>query len=241
MLCSKTIKIPISLFFPCYNEAGNLERIVEQAYGVIDKVSDDYEIIIVNDGSNDGTGKIASELAQKYTNLRIVSHEVNKGYGCALRSGFAAAEKDYVFYTDGDGQFDLDELVSVVELMTTLEGGCDIVSCYRSKRSEGLLRGFNAACWSALVRIMFRLPLKDIDCAFKLYKREIFKTMALKSTGALIDTEILARASRKGFKIVQMPVKHYPRTYGKSTGNNPVVIFKAFYELFKLWIDITRS
>jgi glycosyltransferase involved in cell wall biosynthesis len=238
---SITNKISLSVFFPCYNEAGNIARVVAQAQEVLPQVSDDYEIIIVNDGSTDGTRESADELAARFETVRAVHHNTNKGYGCALRSGFKAAAKDYVFYTDGDGQFDIGELKAVVELMTTIEGGCDIVSCYRRNRIEGGIRKFNALCWSALTGLMFSIPHRDIDCAFKLYKREIFDDFELKSTGALIDTEVLARAARRGRKIIQMPVSHYPRQYGTSTGANPLVIFRAFYELFKLWIDIVRS
>ena len=234
-------KIPISVFFPCYNEAGNITTLVEKTQEVLPQISDDYEIIIVNDGSTDGTGDIADRLAAGSERIKVVHHSKNSGYGSALCSGISAATKDYVFYTDGDGQFSIADIVDVVELMTTIEGGCDIVSCYRKNRSEGVIRKFNSLCWSLLVRLMFNLPIKDIDCAFKLYKKSIFASFELKSTGALIDTEILARASRKGYKILQMPVCHYPRSYGSSTGANPLVIFKAFYELFKLWLDIVRS
>ncbi len=234
-------KIPLSVFFPCYNEMGNIAKLTADAQDVLPRVSDDFEIIIVNDGSTDGTKELAEQLSGQYENLRVVNHDTNKGYGAALRTGFAAAKKDYVFYTDGDGQFDLSELVKVVELMTTIEGGCDIVSCYRQNRSEGLFRKFNSLCWSKLIGLMFNIPHKDVDCAFKLYKREVFDDFELKSNGALIDTEILAKAARKGRKIIQMPVKHYPREYGSASGANPLVIAKAFYELFRLWIDITRS
>lgn len=240
-ISSFTKKIPLSVFFPCYNEVGNIARVVAEAQRVLPQISDDYEIIIVNDGSNDGSKELVDDLASRHDDLRVIHHSTNKGYGSALRSGFEAAEKEYVFYTDGDCQFDLSELVGVVELMTTIEGGCDIVSCYRSTRSEGGIRKLNAFCWSTLIDFMFNMPHKDIDCAFKLYKRSMFDEFELKSTGALIDTEILARATRKGYKIIQMPVKHYPRQYGKSTGANPLVIFRAFYELFRLWIDIVRS
>jgi len=234
-------KIPLSVFFPCFNEVGNIGGVVAQAQNVLPLVSDDYEIIIVDDGSSDGTGAAADALASRDQKIRVVHHLTNKGYGCALRSGFETASKEYVFYTDGDGQFDMSELVGVVELMTTLEGGCDIVSCYRRNRIEGGVRKFNAFCWSWLIGLMFRIPNRDVDCAFKLYRRSIFDQIRLKSTGALIDTEVLARAARKGYKIVQMPVNHYPRRYGHATGANPLVIFKAFYELFRLWMDIVRS
>ncbi len=241
MATENTKKISLSVFFPCYNEAGNITRLVEQTQQILPQVSDDYEIIIVNDGSRDGTAEIADNLAEKNERVRVIHHDTNKGYGCALRSGFTAASKEYVFYTDGDGQFDITEIAKVVELMTTIEGGCDIVSCYRANRSEGVIRKLNSWCWSSLISIMFNMSYKDVDCAFKLYKRQIFDDFDLKSAGALIDTEILARAARKGCKIIQMPVRHYPRCYGSSTGANPLVIAKAFYELFGLWLDIVRS
>jgi len=220
----------ISVFFPCFNERDNLEPLVQQAVEVLDKTGLDYEIIVVDDGSTDGTGPMADAFAAQIPALKVIHHPVNKGYGAALQSGFRAASKELVFYTDGDRQFDLEELPSLLPLMEQY----DIVSCYRLNRQEGWIRRLNAFCWTRLVCRLFHLNLKDIDCAFKLFKRKIFDGMPLVSTGALIDTEILARAARKGYTIVQVGVHHYPSRAGRPTGAKPSVIARAFYELFKL-------
>lgn len=220
----------LTVFFPCFNEVENIRPLTETAVRVLKEACEDYEIILVDDGSTDGTAELADRLTAEYPHVRAVHHPQNRGYGAALQSGFRNAAKDYVFYTDGDGQFDLEELPPILPLMNRF----DVVSAYRLNRQEGLIRKFNAYCWTKLVGLLFHLKLKDIDCAFKLYKRKIFDQIEMVSTGALIDTEILARLSRKGYTITQVGVHHYPRTAGKSTGANIKVILRAFRELLKL-------
>ncbi len=220
----------ISVFFPCHNEAAAIESLVAKTVDVLEVISTDYEIIIVDDGSTDDTGQIADRLAAEITTVKVVHHDKNRGYGAALQSGFRAATKELVFYTDGDAQFDIAELADLPPLMRQY----DIVSCYRRNRRDGLVRRLNAFCWGKLVSIVFGMKLRDVDCAFKLYKRRIFDDIEMKSTGALIDAEILARASKKGYTIVQRPVSHYPRQAGRSSGANIAVIARAFGELFKL-------
>jgi glycosyltransferase involved in cell wall biosynthesis len=227
----------LSVFFPCYNEKDSICALTEKALTVAGEICDDHEVILVDDGSTDGTAELADQLTDKYPAVRVIHHPVNKGYGAALQSGFRAASKEYVFYTDGDGQFDITELPNVLPL----SAHCDIVSGYRLNRQEGLLRKINAFCWTKLVGFLFDLKLRDIDCAFKLYKRELFDTIEMHSTGALIDTEILARAVRKGYTIAQIGVHHYPRTAGQSTGANVKVILRAFKELFKLRKQIRQT
>ena len=222
--------VSISVFFPCYNEQENIGRTVEKALEVLERLNADFEVIIVDDGSSDGTGQIADEIAGRDGRVKVVHHEGNLGYGAALQSGFKAATKELVFYTDGDGQFDINEMPSLLALMERY----DIVSCYRLNRQDSLIRKINGWCWTRLVCLTFGLKIRDIDCAFKLYKREIFDKIELLSTGALINAEILARAARKGYRITQKGVHHYPRTTGKQTGANLRVILRAFKELFKL-------
>ncbi len=222
--------VSISVFFPCYNEQGNVARVAGNARKVLDDLGADYEIIIIDDGSADETGRIADELAAQNSRIRVVHHPHNRGYGAALQSGFRAATKELVFYTDGDGQFDMAEMPPLLELVRNY----DIVSCYRLHRQDPLVRKINGWCWTQFVCLVFGLRLRDIDCAFKLYRRQIFDDMPLCSTGALIDTEVLARAARKGCKIVQRGVHHYPRTAGTQTGANLRVILRAFRELFQL-------
>ncbi len=222
--------VSISVFFPCYNEEENVGRTTEKALGVLEKLNADFEVIIVDDGSSDGTGKIVADIADRDDRVKVVRHPRNLGYGAALQSGFEAATKELVFYTDGDGQFDISEMPPLLELMAQY----DIVSAYRLDRKDSAMRKINGWCWTRLVCLLFGLKIRDIDCAFKLYKREIFDNMELSSTGALIDTEILARAARKGYRITQKGVHHYPRTAGEQSGANLRVILRAFRELFTL-------
>ncbi len=222
--------VSISVFFPCYNEQENVGRTTEKAIVVLEKLNADFEVIIVDDGSSDDTGRIAAELADRDDRVKVVHHPRNLGYGAALQSGFEAATKELVFYTDGDGQFDIGEMPPLLELIAQY----DIVSAYRLNRQDSIIRRINGWCWTKLVCLLFGLKVRDIDCAFKLYKREIFDNIELSSTGALIDTEILARAARKGYRITQKGVHHYPRTAGEQSGANPAVILRAFKELFVL-------
>ncbi len=234
---SKTKHHSISAFFPCFNEEAAVEPLTHKMVAVLQQLTDDFEVIIVNDGSADKTPIIADRLAKEIPQVRVVHHLHNSGYGKALQSGFRAATKELVFYTDGDSQFDVEELAEILPLIES----CDIVSCYRLNRREGLTRKLNAACWTRLVCFLFGMKLKDIDCAFKLYRRSIFDNMNLISTGALIDTEVLARATQKGCTIVQHGVHHYPRLAGRPTGAKLSVIIRAFRELFRLYRIIRKE
>lgn len=229
--------ISISAFFPCYNEQANVERTTEQALSVLSELGADFEVIIVNDGSGDNTGKIADSFASRDSRVKVVHHPTNLGYGAALQSGFKAASKDLVFYTDGDGQFDIKEMPPLLPLMTEF----DIVTCYRLNRQDSIVRKINAWCWTKLVCLLFGMKIRDIDCAFKLFKREIFDNIKMVSTGALIDAEILARSVRSGYSVTQKPVHHFPRMAGSQTGANLMVIFRAFKELFQLNSQIRRG
>lgn len=227
----------LTVFFPCYNEQDNVDRVTRQALDVLNGLGCDYEVIIVNDGSSDATAEAADKLADNFEHVRVIHHSVNKGYGAALQSGFRAATKDLVFYTDGDGQFDLKEMPALLPVINEY----DIVSCYRLDRKDNIIRKTNALCWTTLVNLTFRMRIKDIDCAFKLFKRKIFDDIEMTSTGALIDTEILARAIKKGYTVTQRGVHHYPRTAGTQTGADIKVILRAFGELFKLYSKIRKS
>ena len=227
----------ISVFFPCYNEQDNIARTLEQAIDVLGKLTADFEVIVVNDGSADATGKIADGIIRQDSRVKVVHHPKNLGYGAALQSGFKAATKELVFYTDGDGQFDIGELPALLPLIEQY----DIVSCYRLNRQDSLIRKINGWAWTKLVYLLFGMKIRDVDCAFKLYKREIFDKMKLVSAGALIDAEILARAVRRGYTVTQRGVHHYPRTAGQQTGANIRVILRAFKELFKLHSKIRKE
>jgi len=229
--------VSISVFFPCYNEQDNVARTTEQALAVLEKLNADFEVIIVNDGSSDATAQIADEITAKNSRVKVVHHPTNLGYGAALQSGFKTASKELVFYTDGDGQFDINEMPPLLPMMQEY----DIVTCYRLNRQDNLVRKINAWCWTKLVCLLFRMKIRDIDCAFKLFKREIFDNIEMVSAGALIDTEILARAIRRGYRYTQKGVHHYPRTAGTQTGAKITVILRAFKELFKLHSQIKKQ
>jgi len=225
------------VFFPCYNEAENIEGLVRRATELLPELVDDWEVIIVDDGSSDGTAGIADRLADEDLRVRVVHHQTNGGYGMALRSGFQAATKEYVFYTDGDGQFDLGELPGLLDEI----GSAGIISGYRRERRDSLVRRINAACWGWLVQRMLRFRCRDVDSAFKLYRRKIFDDIELKSTGALIDAEVLARASHLGCTIRTLPVTHLPRKAGEQTGAKASVILRAFKELIALRREILST
>ncbi|MGD8450645.1 MAG: glycosyltransferase family 2 protein [Phycisphaerae bacterium] len=226
--------LSLTIFFPCYNEEANVERVTQSAVEVGRKVAEDLEVLIVNDGSRDRTGEIADRLAAEIPEVRAVHNRPNRGYGGALQRGFREATKDWIFYTDGDGQFDLGELPRLLPLLETH----DIVSCYRLDRKDPLPRKLNAFAWSTLVNLLFRIGLRDIDGAFKIYPRTFIERITLHSTGALIDTEMLAKARNMGCSIAQLGVHHYPRTAGQQTGANLRVILRAFRELFRLYRQI---
>lgn len=223
----------ITVFFPFHNEQENVRRVYESARQILDKMGLDYEIILVDDGSRDQTSQIVDEIAATDARVKVVHHPVKSGYGAALKSGFRAATKALVFYTDGDGQFDLNELPPLLPLMRQY----DIVSCYRINRRENARRRLNAWLWTWLICTLFGLRIRDMNCAFKLYKRKIFDVIGMESNGTLLNSEILARARLKGFTMTQVGVHHYPRAAGKA-GPKTKVIFKAFWELAKVYWKI---
>ena len=229
--------LSLSVFFPCYNEEANVERTTLAALKMCRRVCQDFEIIIVNDGSKDRTGEIADRLAAEHDGVRAVHNHPNLGYGGALQRGFRAAIKPWVFYTDGDGQFDFEEIEKLLPLLDH----CDIVSAYRLDRRDSLVRKFNAFGWTCLVNVVLGLWLRDIDCAFKLFPRKLFDEIDMKSMGALIDAEVLARAKRLGYRIGQGGIHHYPRLAGQQTGANLRVIARAFKELFLLRREIRAT
>jgi glycosyltransferase involved in cell wall biosynthesis len=238
MATSKPYHMSLSVFYPCYNEEKNVERTTLNALMACKRLVDDFEVIIVNDGSKDRTGEIADRLAAEHKEVRAVHNCPNRGYGGALARGFREATKDWIFYTDGDGQFDFEELGEVIPMISKH----DIVTGYRLNRQDSFMRKLNAWAWGKLVRTVFKgLAIRDIDCAFKLYPKSFIDQIELHSTGALIDTEMLAKATYMGYDIGETGVHHYPRTAGEQTGANIRVILKAFVELFRLRSHIADS
>ena len=222
----------LTIFLPCHNEEGNVERVVRAALGVAPKVADGYEVIVVDDGSEDRTAEIAEGLAGEDPHVRLVRHPENRGYGGALKSGFQAATKDWVFFTDGDGQFDLGELPKLAGLV---QGGeCDLALGYRVKRADPFIRSINAWLYKLLIRACFGLKVRDIDCAFKLIRRSVLEAVRLEAEGALISAELLIKARKAGFRMREVGVRHYPRQVGEQSGANLGVILRTFKEIARL-------
>lgn len=227
----------LSIFFPCFNEEGNVERVARAAVEAAGEFADVFEVIIVDDGSSDRTGEIADRLAAEIPQVRAVHNHPNIGYGGAVARGLREACHDWIFFSDGDGQFNIRELPKLVGLLD----GCDFAVGYRLHRADPLIRKLNGWCWGALVRLLFGLKVRDIDCAFKLLPKSLVDRIELHSEGALISTELLARAKNRGLRIAEVAVSHYPRTAGQQTGANLKVILKAFRELFRLRRHIRRE
>ncbi|HWL94630.1 MAG TPA: glycosyltransferase family 2 protein [Phycisphaerae bacterium] len=220
----------LTIFFPFYNEEANLERVVREALAAAPGFADRFEIIMVNDGSKDRTGEIADRLEKEIPQCRAAHNRPNQGYGGAVKRGFKEARMEYIFFTDGDGQFDIREMTKLIELLDR----CDIAVGYRIKRADPFVRKANALAWGTLVRGLFGIKVRDIDCAFKLIPKSFMDSIELWSDGALISTELLAKATYKGLRIEEVGVHHYPRKAGEQTGAKLGVILKAFRELFKL-------
>jgi glycosyltransferase involved in cell wall biosynthesis len=229
----------VSIVIPAYNEQENVKAAVEKVSASAEQLKLDYEILLVNDGSRDQTGEIAkTELAPRIPNFRLVEHFPNRGYGGALKAGFATATKELIVFIPADNQFDFSEVPLLLDQMTP---ETMIVSGRRVKRQDNFLRRLNGLGWNSVVRILFGYLIKDIDCGFKVLRRDLLNHIHLESNGAMIDTELLAETRARGYKIVEVPVTHLPRTAGSPTGANLKVIFRAFRDLFKFRLRLCRE
>jgi glycosyltransferase involved in cell wall biosynthesis len=229
-------KLPeLSIFFPFWNEEKNIEQVVTNAIAIAPRIAQKWEIIIVDDGSSDRTWEISQEIESKYSNVLVVHHNVNRGYGAALKSGLENSKYNYIVFTDGDLQFDFSEVTKFIEVIAD----ADIVIGYREKRQDKLIRHILMTLLKIWDFIFFRFYFKDIDCGFKMFRREAIEAlMPLRSEGAMITTEILAKAKAKKMKIKQVGVSHFPRKHGQSSGGNIAVIVRAVLETFILYWDI---
>lgn len=228
----------LSVVLPAYNEEANIDRVVRQVIAYLEPTGIDFEVLPVNDGSRDRTAETLNALQREFPRVRPQHHPQNRGYGAALRTGFDAAVKRSVFYMDGDGQFDIKDL----DRLLPLASDDVIVTGFRIERRDPLLRRLNAKLFGGwLVRVMLGVYVKDLNCAFKLIPKRVFETIALESTGALINAELYGRAIRAGFGIREVGVHHYPREAGVQTGAHLGVIFRAFYDLFRLRQQITST
>jgi len=225
----------LTMFFPAYNDAGTIASLVIQAQEAIRELTPDFEIIVVNDGSRDHTGQIADELARTYPNVRVIHHTVNRGYGGALRSGFAAATKDLVAYTDGDAQYDPSEIAA---LWARLGDDADVVTGYKISRSDPLHRIVIGRLYHHTVKLLFALRIRDVDCDFRLMRREVFDRVKLERDSGVICLELMRKIQDAGLRTVEVPVHHYHRTHGRSQFFNFGRVFRTGIDVLKLWIEL---
>jgi glycosyltransferase involved in cell wall biosynthesis len=232
---SSSRPVGLSIFFPAYNDAGTIGSLVVQAVQVATRLTPDFEVIVVNDGSVDATQSIVDELARTYPQVRAVHHVRNRGYGGALRSGFAAARKELVAYTDGDGQYDPSEIEA---LWNRLTGDVDMVTGYKISRSDPMHRLVIGRVYHHVVKLMFRLRVRDVDCDFRLMRREVFDRVKLERDTGVICLEMMRKVQDAGFRIVEVPVHHYHRLHGRSQFFNFKRIFWTGVDVLKLWIQL---
>ncbi len=240
-LPSRGVRFPgrsLSLFFPMYDEEANVEESVRRGVATLSGLVEDFEVIVVDDGSGDRTAAIAERLCASDPRVRLVRHGGNRGYGAALKSGFVSAKKELVFFTDGDLQFDLGEL----ELLLSEIDAADVVVGYRIARRDPAHRKLNAFLWNRLTRLVLGLHVRDVNCAFKLLRRSALERIGtLEADGAMISAEMMVKFERAGVRIREVGVHHFPRGSGRQTGANPSVILKAFGELLALREKLRRG
>lgn len=229
----------LSVIFPAYNEQANIENTVSKAKEVLTHVATQWEIIIINDGSKDQTHEIVKNLSGQDKRIKIINHDLNRGYGATLKSGLYATQYPWITFMDADGQFDFSEITHFIK--TQKETSADLVIGYYLRRKVPLYRKLNTYLWKWVVSMLFGLQVRDIDCGFKFISKKVIDTIPnLESErGAFISSELLIKAGKKKFKIVEMGVHHYPRKVGKGTGSNLNVILKSFFDLFRLWGKLT--
>jgi glycosyltransferase involved in cell wall biosynthesis len=222
----------ISAFFPAYNDAGSIAKIIHMMARLLPKVTDDYEIVVVDDGSVDGTGDLLRSLALEYPFLKVIYHGVNRGYGAALITGFANCSKDLIFYTDGDGQYDVEELLLLLE---NLGENTDIVNGYKISRSDSKVRIIAGEIYRHLMRFLFGLHIKDVDCDFRLFRHRLLEHVQLSCDSGVICVEMMKKFQENGCRMVEVPIHHYQRGCGKSQFFRFRHLRKLFIQLFAAW------
>ncbi|MBM3749941.1 MAG: glycosyltransferase family 2 protein [Acidimicrobiia bacterium] len=225
----------LSIFFPAYNDSGTIASLVITARASAQKLTDDFEILIINDGSADHTAEIADELAHTYPEVRVIHHPVNRGYGGALRSGFSGARKDVVFYTDGDAQYDPAELEL---LWPKMVDGVDVVNGYKISRSDPMHRIIIGRVYHHTVKILFGLRVRDVDCDFRLIRRSVFERLTLEHNSGVICLELMKKLTDAGCTIAEVPVHHYHRAFGKSQFFNFPRLWHTLQDVLTLWVKL---
>jgi hypothetical protein len=228
----------ISVFFPAYNDAGTIASMVLAALRTCEQLTDDYEVIVVNDGSSDYTGEVLADLAAKYDHVRVISHPVNKGYGGALQTGFKSASKELVFYTDGDAQYDAHELAV---LYAAMQPEVDIVQGYKIARHDPIFRIVIGRLYHWIVRLAFGLHVRDTDCDFRLIRKSALERFDLTSMTGTMPLELVKKLEDSGAVFAQVPVHHYHRAYGRSQFFNFPRLWATGRNLLRLWIDLVAA
>lgn len=228
-------KNSLSIFFPCYNDAGTIATLVAEADVVANEFTDDYEILVVDDGSKDNSQELLLALKNKYPGLRLIFHKFNQGYGAALRSGFMNSTKDLIFYTDGDGQYDVFELRKFFKVM---QDGVDVVNGYKIGRSDHFHRIIIGITYLRIMRLLFNFHTRDVDCDFRLIRRRVFEHIKLHHNSGVICLELVKKLELAGYRFVDFPVHHYNRSYGRSQFFNLKRLFKTAVNIFRLWCEL---
>ena len=230
--------IRLSVFFPAYYDEKNIDKVVHKAVEVLEDLKlKDYEITIIEDGSPDNTGKVADQMAKLYPKVKVIHHEKNMGYGATLWEGFTTARFEYVFYTDGDNQFDLNDLRKFVSLIPY----SDMVVGYRKNKQYSTYRKLTSFIYNYVLRFAFDIDFIDIDCAFKIIKTELFKKISVSTKDAFIDAEIMINACMHGYTFTEVSVNHLPRLDGLSTAARPSIIFKTIFEILQFRKKIKKN
>ena len=223
-------ELAVSFVLPAYDEEPNIEQAISEATGVAERLFAEHEVVVVDDGSRDRTAELVQAIVERDSRVRLVSHGENRGYGEALRTGFLEARLPFVFFTDADLQFDLAELSQFLQYAGTV----DVVAGYRKNRQDRLPRRLMAYGWNLLVRVLFYVPVRDIDCAFKLFDRRVLREVDIESVGAMVNTELMVKLGRAGASVVEVGVTHRPRRAGKARGASLRVILTAFREVRRM-------
>jgi glycosyltransferase involved in cell wall biosynthesis len=224
--------ISITAFFPAYNDQHTIEGIIRTSADEMRKITSDFEVLVVDDGSRDETGAILDRLTEELPYLRVIHHETNRGYGAALITGFTNARKDLIFYTDGDGQYDVREMHN---LFAKLGPNIDLVNGFKVKRSDPWYRIFIGATYRRVMKAAFRLSIRDVDCDFRLFRRHVFDTIKLESRSGVICVEMAKKFDEAGFRMAEVPVSHYPRLHGRSEFFRVRHLAHTFRGLLKIW------
>lgn len=228
-------QLSISVFFPCFNDVFTIERLVKEAFVVLREVAKDYEVIVVDDGSTDGSRQILQSLVKKYKELKLVFHEKNQGYGGALKSGFKTSTKELIFYTDGDGQYDVKELPILLNLMTE---DVNFINGIKMSRQDPNYRIVIGNIYSLIARWLFWLPVYDVDCDFRLIRKSLIQKVILKNNSGAICIELVKKAQRAGAKFRQVSVHHYSREWGQSQFFRFNRLLSTFREVISLWLKL---